>query len=1006
MNGEIICVGTELLLGDIVNTNAQFLSSELAKLGINVYTQSVVGDNEQHIKQALFAALKRSEVIIFTGGLGPTQDDLTKESIAAFFSLPLSEDSESRAHIEEYFRRTGRAITSSNYKQALAPKGAHIFKNDVGTAPGYAIKNGGSTIIILPGPPQEMVHMFTNYVRPYLMKLTNETIVSHNIHVFGEMESKIEEKISQFTKLSNPTTAPYAKEGEVSLRVTAKAENAFVADNLCTPVINAIKQILGDCVYGVDCEGLQHVVVEKLKEKNLKIATAESCTAGLLSSMITEVPGSSAVFDFGVSAYANRIKTEALGVPEEIIEKYGAVSEHTAAYMAMGVRKLANADLGIGITGVAGPGASEHKPVGLVYIALADRENVWIRRTTLGHGSDEREKVRRNSAKMALDLARRYLCSLPAVMDGGFKIGGVPVVLNAQPAIAAAAKEAAAPIEEPIREKTYIPDREIADIIGTVASSDYTTEGYYDLGNTTDADDGFLDETISADADEEKGLFGRLIGKRPSYDDLVESNGIITESDDAEDAAASQEKDGKFKKFLRSFLPWKGDRAGEVIRKLIFTISLIAIIICSVYMVMYFHEGATQNNIIEQTREIYDEYNAKKNEDGRFLSFEELLKQNPDTAAWITIPNTLIDNPVVLGSDNDYYLNHNFLKQKSRYGTLYFDSSAKISADVTSQNLVIYGHEMRDGSMFGTLKRYKNINFYKENPVFTMRTLYTNAKYKIFAIMITNASPEQDNGYVFEYRYPEFSSAEQFLGWIGDVKERSIINTGIDIIEGDKIVTLSTCTGEFDNARLVIMARMIREDEGSTIDLSAVSVNANPHYPQAYYDKKNLNNPYADASSNTASADGSDQESSSQEGSSSEASSAESSSSKPSSGRRPSTSQTATSKPSKPTGGSTTVTTPPTGTETPSTEPSEDNDTSDDQPSGGQETTPTASEPVSSENDNDTTETPDPEGGDNTEPTPDPEGGDNTEPTPDPEGGDNTEPTPDPEPTDPNTPTE
>ncbi len=991
MNGEIICVGTELLLGDIVNTNAQFLSTELAKLGINIYNQSVVGDNEQRIKQELFTALKRSNLIIFTGGLGPTQDDLTKESIAAFFSLPLIEDSDSRAHIEEYFRRTGRNAVKSNFKQALTPKGAHIFKNDVGTAPGYAIKNGESTVIILPGPPQEMEHMFTNYVRPYLMQLTHETIVSHNIHIFGEMESKIEEKISQFTKLSNPTTAPYAKEGEVNLRVTAKAQSAAVADNLCTPVINAIKEVLGDCVYGVDCESLQHLVVEKLKEKKMKIATAESCTAGLLSSMITEVPGSSAVFDFGVSAYANRIKEEALGVPKEIIEKYGAVSEHTAAYMAMGVRKLANADLGIGITGVAGPGASEHKPVGLVYIALADKEHVWIRRATLGHGSDEREKVRRNSAKTALDLVRRYLCSLPFIMDGGFKIGDVPVVLDAQPAIASNIK--AEPIIREHRENHFIPDSEIADIIGAVAASEYTAENY--TATAQSSDDGFLAEIIEND-DEDNGILGRLVGKHPQADDLVESNGLITESDELINISETEERESKFMKFLRSFLPWKGDKIGEVLRKLLFTLSFIALIVCSIYMVMYFHEGSTQNAVIEQTREIYDKYNVEKNDAGRYVSFEELLKQNPDTAAWITIPNTQVDNPVVICGNNDYYLNHNFLKQKSRYGALYFDSSSKISADEISQNLVIYGHEMRDGSMFGTLKRYKNVNFYKENPVFSMRTLYTNEKYKIFAVMITNASPEQDNGYVFEYRYPEFSSQEQFLEWIDAVKERSIINTGIDIQENDKIVTLSTCTSEFENARLVIMARMIREGENSTIEQSAVSVNPYPHYPQAYYDKKNLNNPYADANSDTSSTDTSSEESSSQDSSSSNDSSEESSSGRPNSSRRPSASQGNSSRPSSSSKNSSTASTPSTGGN--DTTPQDPEPTPDPEGGGASESTPDPEGGESSE----PTPTPDPEGGDTSEPTPDPEGGESSEPTPDPEGGESSEPTPDPEGGDPN----
>ena len=860
MNGEIICVGTELLLGDIVNTNAQYLSTQLAALGINVYNQSVVGDNEARIKSALAEALTRSDVIIFTGGLGPTDDDLTKESIASYLSLTLVENAQSRLHIEEYFRRTGRTAVPGNYKQALAPKGAHIFKNDVGTAPGYAIEKNEHTIIILPGPPSEMQYMYSHYVKPYLAAKTHETIVSHNIHIFGEMESAIEEKVRQYTKLENPTTAPYAKEGEVRLRVTAKAANHTAADSICQPIINSISSLIGDSVYGVDCENLQTVVVKLLMEKKLKIATAESCTAGMLSSMITEVPGSSEVFDFGISAYANRIKTEALGVPESVIKRHGAVSEHTAAYMALGVRKLSGADIGIGITGVAGPGASEHKPVGLVYIALADKENIWVRKTTLGHGSDEREKVRRNSAKMALDLVRRYVCSLPKVMPGGFKIGGVPSVLEAQPAIAGAAK-----VETATEQKTVVStgnavnslsDREIAELIKSVANSDYSGGGDYYTTTSKEQSDEFLSKPIETDEKEKSGFLKGLFGFRNSYDTTTDAGGIVTDSSEEEETKeepTEQKTDGRFMKFIKSVIPWKNDSIAEIIRKLIFVISFIVLIVSAVYMISYFGETNTHTSLVEETRSNYNEALLIKNSSGTYKSFDLLLQKNPDTLGWITIPNTPVDYPIVQCEDNDYYLTHDFSGNKSRYGTLFFDAANHITRQRTDQNLVIYGHEMRDGAMFGKLKSYKNVNFYKENPTFSMRTLYNDNKYKIFAIIITNASPEQDNGYVFNYRQGSFSSQIEFLEWTYDVKERSIINTGVDVKENDSVITLSTCTGEFEDARLVIFARKVRPGESDSIDLSKVSVNNQPHYPQAYYDKRGKENPFASSSKESSS---------------------------------------------------------------------------------------------------------------------------------------------------------
>ncbi len=866
MNGEIICVGTELLLGNIVNTNARFLAEQMALLGINVYNQSVVGDNEGRIKQELGVALRRSQIIILTGGLGPTEDDITKESVASFFSLNLTEDEDSKKRIDKYFKRTGRIMPPSNYKQALIPKGAHVFPNDIGTAPGCAVEYSENTVIILPGPPTEMETMFLNYVKPYLLSKTRETIVSHNIRIFGEMESSVEQKIEQHTKLNNPTLAIYATEGEVSLRVTAKAYNKVMADNLCKPIIKDVKRTLGDCVYGVDCGEIQSVVVELLREKGLKVATAESCTAGLLSSMITDVPGASDVFDLGVSAYANSIKTSTLGVPESVIQKYGAVSEHTAAYMAMGVRKVAGADIGIGITGVAGPGASESKPVGLVYIALADKEKIWIRRATFGHGGNEREKIRRSSAKTALDLLRRYLCSMPNVMDGYFTIGSVPEVLETQPAIIGPKETEST--EEIVKEnkteqkapKTLFSDSELADMISSIASNDeheHMTKADIEAYNQSHS--GYIAFTDYDDEDD-TGKKRRLFKRRSGYEDTpVESAGMITTSEEDPDEPIKTE-DGKViytttKSYvlnvLSTLLPWKGDVWKDVVRKIFFLISIVALVLSSVYIVSYFTEQKEQISVIEDIREEYSavKSNTDKNDDGQYQSFNNLISKNEDTMGWINIPGTEVDNPVVLHTDNEFYLNHNFLKEKSRYGTLFFDSQSSISSIGVSQNLVVYGHEMKDGSMFGSLKRYKNISFYKENPIIKLKTLYTDAKYKIFAVFLAEAEPETVGDYTFDYRSCDFATQDDFLYWINEVKNRSIITTGIDVKSGDQILTLSTCSGEFENARLVIMARRVRVGEYSSIDTSAVAVNRNPHHPQAYYDAKGTENPFAASSS-------------------------------------------------------------------------------------------------------------------------------------------------------------
>ena len=419
MNAEILTVGTELLLGDILNSNSQFLSRELAAYGIDTLYQSTVGDNAVRLKSALELALSRCDVVIVTGGLGPTEDDLTRETVAEHFQLPLILHEETEAHIREYFKNTGREYSENNQKQAMLPQGCLVFPNDHGTAPGCAVERYGQSVILLPGPPRELIPMFTEYVAPYLSRLSGGTIHSHTVGVFGIPESTVDERLQDLMKGENPTVAPYAKDGEVVLRVTAKADSVKQADALCEPVIAQIRERLGVAVYGVDTGSLQKTVVSLLKEKGLKIATAESCTAGMLSERLTQVPGVSEVFECGVAAYSKEIKHQVLGVPQEVLDEHGAVSPETAAAMAIGARTVGDANIGIGITGVAGPDPSEEQAVGTVYVALADDRRVWVKKIFAGHGGDDRELIRYVATSHALDMTRRYLEALPGVMVGG-----------------------------------------------------------------------------------------------------------------------------------------------------------------------------------------------------------------------------------------------------------------------------------------------------------------------------------------------------------------------------------------------------------------------------------------------------------------------------------------------------------------------------------------------------------------------------------------------------------
>ncbi len=437
MNAEILTVGTELLLGDILNSNSQFLSRELAAYGINTLYQSTVGDNGERLESALSVALSRCDLVILTGGLGPTEDDLTRETAAKVLGLPLVFHEDIDARIRDYFQRTGKEYTENNRKQAMLPEGCTVFQNDHGTAPGCAVERQGQCVILLPGPPRELMPMFLTYAAPYLQRFSGVTIRSHTVGVFGIPESAVDEHLHDLMESSNPTLAPYAKDGEVLLRVTAKAEGEDAADELCRPIIKEIRDRLGTAVYGVDTGGLARTVVELLKKYDIKIATAESCTAGLLSGKLTEIPGASQVFECGVSAYSAEIKHQVLGVPEALLETQGTVSPDVAAAMARGARRVGGADIGIGITGVAGPDPSEGKEVGTVYVALADDRRVWVKRVFAGGEIKDREQVRNAATLYALDMARRYLEAYPGVMAGGQPFGKVSEPETATPRKAA-----------------------------------------------------------------------------------------------------------------------------------------------------------------------------------------------------------------------------------------------------------------------------------------------------------------------------------------------------------------------------------------------------------------------------------------------------------------------------------------------------------------------------------------------------------------------------------------
>lgn len=405
---EIISVGTELLLGDILNTDAHFLSQELAKLGLSVLHQSTVGDNHDRLLELLAQSAKRSDIIILSGGLGPTPDDITKEVACEFFEKELVLHEESLQRMSAYFTAKGIEMPEINKKQAMLPEDCVVFQNNNGTAPGLAMEKDRKHILLLPGPPRELKPMFYESAVPYLKKFSDKVIISHNIRTFGIGESAMSEIVTDLLDSSNPTVAPYAKDGEALLRVTAMADNEDEAEKLCTPMITEIRERLSDYIYGIDVNCIEEAVIPMLIEKNLKLATAESCTGGLIGKRITNVSGASKVFDCGIISYSNEIKHRILGVSEETLKEYGAVSAEVAKQMAKGALAVSGADIAVSVTGIAGPNSDgTSKPVGLSYIALADKDTVWVKE--LNTSRKDRDYNRFVNSSNALNMVRMYI---------------------------------------------------------------------------------------------------------------------------------------------------------------------------------------------------------------------------------------------------------------------------------------------------------------------------------------------------------------------------------------------------------------------------------------------------------------------------------------------------------------------------------------------------------------------------------------------------------------------
>ena len=409
MNVELICVGTELLLGSIVNTNAAYLAEKCAALGLSCYFQTVVGDNEERLSQVLRTAMERADIVILSGGLGPTEDDLTKETVAKVCGRKMELHEPSKKAIEKFFADKESQATDNNWKQAMLPEGSLVLENHNGTAPGIILETGDAKLILLPGPPGELQPMFEEGVVPYLAELTSQAICSQTVKICGVGESRAETMVKDMIeKQTNPTIATYARPGEVHIRVTANAGDRKTAAKLIKPIVKELKNRFGNYIYTTDVNTtLEESVADLAKANGLTITCAESCTGGLLSARLVNIPGISDIYKSGVVTYSNKAKRRFLGVKKSTLQKYGAVSEKTAEEMAKGASVMLKADVAAAVTGIAGPeGGTPEKPVGLVYIACHVKGKTTVREYRF---FGNRSQIRESAVSAALSIMRECI---------------------------------------------------------------------------------------------------------------------------------------------------------------------------------------------------------------------------------------------------------------------------------------------------------------------------------------------------------------------------------------------------------------------------------------------------------------------------------------------------------------------------------------------------------------------------------------------------------------------
>lgn len=770
MNAEILSFYSEKANENITKCE-NILSTFSLHIGIENTYHTQIKSQKQQIITALKSALSRNQIVFLCG-----DTKVSCEALCAFMHSAGKVNPEYSAFTQVLPKR----------EEVLFPENSVIFVDRESKQAAFVSKIAGKTVFALPSFSSAVSNIIDEYLIPYFSKEFRRSLSRVQINLFGVTLQEITPVLEIVKRKYKVNTAVIHTHGVISITVYSCSKTFSESDNACSNVIAELKRIFGYNIFEMGSRTLAAVTVDMLRKTALTVATAESCTGGFLSEIITSVSGASQVLELGICAYSNRIKQNAVGVSAQILSTYGSISKETAIALAQGIKKLSGAGLGIGITGVAGPSSSEGKPVGTVFVALSDGDKYWIRSLNMSTDST-RDEIREFAVATALDLIRRYCICLPETLSG-FCTADKLTVLTAQPSI----------IFSPVKSEYE-----------NISKAENPVVSYEEV-------EFFTESKEANNADDTQAI------------DNEANDGYLLE--DESDVYIPFEKENKPQRKAVNILKKIGSfyKSGTKLQcavKIAFTVFAALLVAFCIVLGIFFGTTFRDRSQLKNAQESFSADST--------LSFEALKEKNGDFKGWLFINDSQINNPVYQSSDNSYYLNHNMNKQKSRYGALYFDYRNNLTE---SKNLVIYGQNLNDGSMFGSLSDYLSISHITQNQNITLTLSDSTAKYKVFAVLIMNSRTQDDNGYLFEFTKSDFANSTSFDSWLSELNERNLYISDADINFSDSFLTLVTTNNSFDNARLVVMAKKVTE-EGKD---HKFTVNPSPRYPKLWYDERNL----------------------------------------------------------------------------------------------------------------------------------------------------------------------